>query len=400
MNKADKTSMQKWNRQLVLALARRHGRVSHSELVRESGLSAGTISNITRQLRREKFLNMAGKGKSVGGRCPVNLEFNPSAKYILSAACLYEKTSLAIVDLSARIVARTSFPTKPERGIDAFMRDFEKSMNALLKSHALPRNRLMALAASFEGVVEARTGTLVNCARMGWENIPLKKKFESWCELDVFIENDVRAALLGEFINGAGKSAKNLVYLVLGSGIGAAFLVQGRIYYGAHQTEGEIGHVIKDPSGPVCSCGKRGCLEALASGAAIAAAARHANIPGLRKSATSQEVEAAFRQVLKQAEEGNKPAGKLLEQAANLLGGTITNIINLLDPEKIILDGYMIAGHDNSFFKLIRNACYQSSGGQAKCGAHIVQSALGDDAALVGGAILVCREYFSVPEWK
>ena len=131
--------------------------------------------------------------------------------------------------------------------------------------------------------------------------------------------------------------------------------------------EGEIGHVIKDPSGPVCSCGKRGCLEALASGAAIAAAARHANIPGLRKSATSQEAEAAFRQVLEQAEQGNKPAGKLLEQAANLLGGTIANIINLFDPEKIILDGYMIAGQDNSFFKLIRNAA-QSSGGQAKCG--------------------------------
>ncbi|MGI6086994.1 MAG: ROK family protein [Kiritimatiellia bacterium] len=392
--------MQKWNRQLVLALARRHGRVSHSDLVRESGLSAGTVSNITRQLRRENFLNVAGKSKSVRGRCSVNLEFNPSAKYILSATCLYEKTSLAIVDLSARIVARTSFPTKPERGIDVFMKNFEKAMNSLLKSHALPRDRLMALAASFEGVVEARTGTLVKCARMGWKNIPLKKKFESWCKLDVFIENDIRATLLGEFTNGVGKSAKNLIYLALGSGIGAGFLVQGRIYYGSHQMEGEIGHIVKDPSGPVCRCGKRGCLEALASGTAIADAARRANIPGLHKSATIQKDEAAFRQVLKQAEQGNKQAGKLLEKAANLLGGTMASIINLLDPEKIILAGYMVAGQDNSFFNLIRNACYQSLGGQAKCGAHIGQSALGDDAALVGGAILACRECFSVPEWK
>ena len=110
-------------------------------------------------------------------------------------------------------------------------------------------------------------------------------------------------------------------------------------------------------------------------------------------------METAFRQVLKQAEQGNKQAGKLLEKAANLLGGTMASIINLAI-RKIILAGYMVAGQDNSFFNLIRNACYQSLGGQAKCGAHIGQSALGDDAALVGGAILACRECFSVPEWK
>lgn len=398
MRKANRNFMQQWNKRLVLAIARDNGSLSQADIIRKSGLSAGTVVNITRQLRKDKFLQPAGKGKSIGGRCPVILKFNSSAKYIVSALCLYKETQIALADLAGAVIGKVSFPTRPEKGVDEFLNNFKHHMGRLLESKSVMAGQVMALAVSFEGMVDARSGVLIDCVRLGWKNIPFKDIFEQQFGLNTYVENDGRASALGEFVAGAGKPVRNLVYLVLGAGIGAAIIQEGRLFHGPHQMEGEIGHTVKDPSGSICKCGKRGCLEALASGPAVITAANNAALPGLTEIINNKTGEEAFRHVLRMAEQGNETAKQILENAARLLGHAIADVINLLDTEMVILAGYMVEEDSEYFLEIIRKVANSHCLDNPKRKVSIVRSTLGYDAALIGGAMLVCQGAFSLPE--
>lgn len=398
VKKANRKFMQKWNRQLVLAIARERGLLSQVDIMRKSGLSAGTVVNITRQLRKDKFLQPVGPGKSIGGRRPDILKFNTSAKYIISAVCLYEETQIAVVDLAGVIIGKLSFQTSPEMGTDVFLRNFKDHTEQLLKSKSINISRVMSLCVSFEGMVDARTGLLIHCLRLGWHNVPFKDYFKAQFGIDTYIENHGRTAVLGEFVAGAGKLVRNLVYIVLESGIGASIIHEGRIYHGSHQMEGEIGHTVKDPAGPVCRCGKRGCLEALASGPAIIMAARDALIPGMNEKINGATEEEAFYHVLHMAEQGHEDAKKILEKAARLLGHAIADVINLIDTEMVVLAGYMVDKGSEYFLEMIRNVAGVHYLINPKRNVSIVRGALGHEAALIGGAVLACQDVFSLPE--
>lgn len=400
MKKINRNFMQQWNKRLVLAIARDNGLLSQADIMRKSGLSAGTVVNITRQLRKDKFLQPAGKGKSIGGRCPVILKFNSSAKYIVSALCLDKETQIALVDLVGAVAGKASFPTRPEQGVDQFINNFKQHMRRLLESKSVMAGQVMALAVSFEGMVDAQSGVLIDCVRLGWKNIPFKEIFEKQFGLNTYVENDGRASALGEFVAGAGKPVRNLVYLVLGSGIGAAIIQEGRLFHGPHQMEGEIGHTVKDPSGPICKCGKRGCLEALASGPAIITAANNAALPGLEEIISKGTEEEAFRHVLRMAEQGNATAKQILENAARLLGHAVADVINLLDTEMVILAGYMAEEDSEYFPEMIRKTAMAHCLDNPKRKVRIVRSVLGHDAALVGGAMLACQDAFASPACK
>ena len=398
VKKANRKFMQKWNRQLVLAIARDSGSVSQVDIMRKSGLSAGAVVNITRQLRKEKFLQPMGKGKSIGGRCPVVLKFNSSAKYIISAICLYMETRIAVVDLAGAVMEEVSFPTIPGAGPEAFVQNFKRHTERLLASKSIAMNRVMSLAVSFEGMVDARNGILIHSVHLGWHNVPFKDYFKTRFGLDVYIESETCAAVLGEFVLGAGKPVNNLVYMVFGTGIGAAIVHQGRIYHGSHHMEGEIGHTVKDPSGPICKCGKRGCLEALVSGPAIIAAARAVLAPHEQEALDGKTEEEAFYQVLNMAGQGNEKAKNVLEKAARLIGLAIADVINLLDTEMVILSGYMIEKDSEYFSDMIRKAVDAYCMENPKRKVAIARGALGRGAAIVGGAMLACQDVFSLPE--
>lgn len=389
--------MQKWNKQLVLAIACEHGTISQVDIMRKSGLSAGTVVNITRLLRKEKFLQPVGKGKSAGGRCPVLLKFNSSAKHIVSALCLGKETQIVIVNLAGVIIARTSFPTLPEKGVGNFLKNFKKQLDSLLKSNSVTLAKMMALCVSFEGMVDARAGVLIHSVRLGWKDIPFKDHFQTQLGIDTYIENNGRTAVLGEHVFGAGKPFQNIVYLALESGIGASIIHEGRIFHGPHQMEGEIGHTVMDPAGPLCRCGKRGCLEALAAGPAVIAAARAAGLAEINGTKTEEE---AYHHVLRLAGQGDERARQILEKAAQLLGHAIADIINLVDTELVVLAGYMVEKDADFLLNMIREVAQARFLDNPRRRVNIVKGSLGNDAVLIGGAMLACQKAFSMPEWK
>ncbi len=168
----------------------------------------------------------------------------------------------------------------------------------------------------------------------GWDNLPLAITFEGEFHIPSLLDNDANAAGLAEALFGAARGSSVSLYVNVGTGIGGAIIIDGEIHHGATGSAGEIGHTVVDPGGPVCSCGKRGCVEALASGSAIARMATAAGMasPMPSREPTGQDVMAAAR-------EGDDIAAGIVQNAADALGIAIANAVNLVDPDIVVLGG-------------------------------------------------------------
>lgn len=190
----------------------------------------------------------------------------------------------------------------------------------------------------FGGPVDAKSGiVLLSHHVAGWENLPLKAKLEEALDLPAAVDNDCNAGALGEWKFGAGRGARDVLYVNIGTGIGGGVIADGKLVRGVVNGAGEIGHMVIDPAGPVCTCGKRGCLESLASGSYITRRARELvrDRPGstrLGPDVTSEEVFAAAR-------EGDSLALEIVSSVADALAHAIGNALTILNSELVILGG-------------------------------------------------------------
>ncbi len=186
--------------------------------------------------------------------------------------------------------------------------------------------RVRALAVGSPGPIDLKRGVLVNPPNLrGWRNVPLRDMLAEVTGAKVLLENDANLAGLGEFHQGAGRGSRNMVYITWSTGVGSGLIVEGKLYRGSHGTAGEFGHTIIDPTGPLCTCGQRGCLEQLAAGHGIAA---QAGKPAL-------EVFAA-------AGRGDPQAKMIVTKAAVHMGLGLINITNVMDPDLIVIGGGIV----------------------------------------------------------
>jgi len=197
-----------------------------------------------------------------------------------------------------------------------------------LESVRATGGRVAGLGLGFGGPVDyARQRTRQSFHSPGWSDIPLAEVFASRLDIPALLDNDANAGGLAEALFGAGRGCRTVLYVNVGTGIGGAIVIDGAVHHGATTSAGEIGHMVLDPHGPPCNCGKRGCLEALASGSAIERMAREAGL-----ALSGREVTAA-------AESGNATCRDLVARAAHALGLTIANAVSLLDPDIVVLGG-------------------------------------------------------------
>jgi len=188
--------------------------------------------------------------------------------------------------------------------------------------------RPAGLGLGFGGPVDyVRQVTRQSFHSPGWSDIPLAEVFASRLDIPALLDNDANAGSLAEALFGAGRDRRTVLYVNVGTGIGGAIVIDGSVHHGATTSAGEIGHVVVDPGGPPCNCGKRGCLEALASGSALERMAREAGL-----ALSGREVTAA-------AESGDATCLDLVARAARALGLAIANAVSLLDPDIVVLGG-------------------------------------------------------------
>jgi len=270
-------------------------------------------------------------------------------------------------------------------------------MRSLIKS-VLKGNKPDAIGISFGGPVDATTG-LVRLSHHvpGWENVPLKQLFEEDYNVPVSIDNDANVAAIGEYRFGAGQGYDSLFYITISTGVGGGWIINGKLWRGALGMAGEIGHIVVDPRGPLCLCGKRGCVERLASGPYMAQNAREM----LEKELPSPEGKArgeilrylignnldllTGKVVSAAASYGDEIAQEVLYRGAWALGVGIGNVANLMNPQRFVLGGGVTKAGDN-FWAAVRKVARETS--LPEVNFEIVRALLGDDAPLWGAVAL------------
>lgn len=249
-------------------------------------------------------------------------------------------TALALP--SGELLAEVVVPTEADGGLAKVLANIVATVKEVTRQ-AGPVLVVRALGIGAPGPLDAETGLVYFAPNLGWHNVRLKDLLQEALGLPVGVDNDANLAALGEQVYGAGRGSRDLVYITVSTGVGGGLILDGKIYHGAGGGAGEIGHTTIDPAGPVCGCGNHGCLEALASGTAMARRAREVIAGGgglsILGAAGGQPNNVTAKTVATAAAGGDPEALAILADAGRALGIGVANVINLLNPGLIILGG-------------------------------------------------------------
>jgi N-acetylglucosamine repressor len=383
--KVDSRAMREVNRSIVLDIIRRGGKVSRTDLAKRSALTKPTVSAIVDDLIARGIVQEVGFGKTVatGGRRARLLEFNDASAAYMGLRFGVHTTTLAIADARGEVRAVRETATI-EGDAHATIRAALGLLDGALDEAGLPRCRLQSVGVTVPGMVDTRTGTVAFAPNLKWTDVPVRALVQQALDLPVVVHNVTNSGAIAEGRVGAAKGARSYVWVYVGHGLGAGIVIDGQLFSGTKGFSGEIGHCPIVDDGPLCSCGLHGCLETLASGKAIeriAAEAARGSEPTLLSSATAP-FDAAF--VLEAARQGDAVSQRILRQVGQNLGVGLSYLINVLDPELLVLGGRVMEAAD-----------YILEGARASVARHtlrsskveLVASTLGDRAGLMGAVI-------------
>lgn len=253
------------------------------------------------------------------------------------------KIYTVLADAQGRILAFTREETKANRGPDAIIRQMASTVHTVFSKAGQSTSRLSGVGVCAAGFFDWQKKLLIHSPNLpGWDMVPLEKELEQQLGVPVIAENDANAQALGEARLGAGRGAQDQIFITVSTGIGAGLIVDGSIYRGSKGFAGEVGHMVVKSDGPVCGCGRRGCLETVSSGTAIARAALNAVNDGkktLLSATLISEGKLAAPHIFQAAQLGDTVAKEILAEATHYLGIGLVNLVNLLNPEIIIVGG-------------------------------------------------------------
>ena len=387
---ADLNLMRELNRALVLQLVRREGRISRADIAKQTKLSRSTVSSIISDLIDEQLVTETGIGTSKGGRRPIILEFNYQASYIIGLDVEQTALNAVITDLDARICHRRTVAFEIGKGPQTGLPIMKKLITTMLNESPVGRGNISAIGIGIPAPLDYRTGrTIAPPVMPGWDNVPLKEEMFNEFNIPVSVDNDANLAAMAEFRWGAGKGAQNMVYVYMSSsGIGAGFIIDSHVYRGAIGSAGEIGHITlniraDDPTaGPL----NAGSLEALASESSLMCRACDQGLIAADDSIEALLAQAATKPQLQ----------RLVEQQAHYLGVAIAGVINLFNPDRVVVGG-CIPEASQYFMDVIQRTVVQRGLSIAVQRASIVPGSLGQHVVALGAAALATERLFAPP---
>ena len=290
---------------------------------------------------------------------------------------------VAVADDRGRLKTVVRRPTEAARGRQHVIDRIVAAVGEALEEDGTTARRVRALGIGLPGPVDPAAGLVISPANLpGFRNVPLNRILTRATGIPSFLHHDAHLAALGEHRRGAARGASEVVYVTVSTGIGAGLLLRGELYAGAHGIAGEVGHIVVQRDGPLCTCGNRGCVEAIASGTGIARAARE-SAPGTPKSALHGLESPGAREVARAARAGDELANAILETAGTYLGIAMGTLVNLFNPQLIVLGGSVLKA-GAPLLRPMRRSMIASSWKASRRGLRIVRPALGDDAGLIG----------------
>lgn len=367
----------------ILDLVRTEQATTRAELVDRTGLSRSTVSQRLDQLLAFRLVTNA-EGASTGGRRPSLFAFNPRSGVVLAAGLGATHARLAVSDLAGALLAERAADVDMARGPEPVLAWVEEQFMELLGEVDTPRDEVRGIGVGIPAPVEAATGKPVLPPLMpAWDGYPIPERlFEDW-DVPVLVDNDVNVMALGEQ-RIHYPDVSNLLFLKVGTGIGCGIVADHRVQRGADGSAGDLGHVHTPAAADVlCRCGKFGCLEAIASGGAIA---RRLRDQGIDVDTPSD--------VLDRVRAGDMRAIELVREAGRLIGEGLAGAVNLLNPRVIVIGG-QLAHAEQHLLPGIREMVYQRSISLATRQLRMVRSRLDQHAEVTGAAMAVIDHVLS-----
>ena len=401
MEKRQPRRLAGYNRAVVLDLVRRCGPITRTELASRSGLAMSSVVNVLGALRRRGLIKDVALGRSTGGRPPVLVELNASARYAIGATVRVTGVEAVLLDLTGNIVVGTSLPLQGGLSPSAVAGAVVEGVDQVLRLAAVDPGRVLGLGVGFPGPVRDGRNVLGAPWFPLWRDEPLAQEVEGLLGFPVEIENDANLAALAEYRHGIGrrtKGAGSLVYVYVDRGIGSGIVVEGKIWRGTDGVAGEVGHMIVETDGAPCACGSFGCLEASASIASVIRRALETTRAGGAGPLSSAEASAvSYPAVLEAIAAGDAVASSALDEALGYLSIGLANIDRQLRPACIVLGGEMFADQHEVFERLveIRRRRQPFFGVEP---APVLLGELGSQAVCIGAATLVLEAFFGTPE--
>ncbi len=377
------------NRAAILKLIRERGPISRTALARLSRLTAATAFSIVDELIGLGLVREKGIGASQGGRRPMLFEFNPDAFAAVGIDLRANQMIAMVTDLDAHPLAKVVHPYRG--GIDGpeAARLISEAAQKAIHISGVPLGKLVGLGVSVPGLIDIDGGVVVKAVNLGWEEVSLRKLLNERLDLPLHIIGNADALALGETHFGAGRGVENLICINVGTGVGSGIVIGGQLYRGPDGTAGEIGHMTVDEDGPQCRCGNYGCLERLAAGPAIAERAikglKQGAISSIRELVKDKLEEVTAQVVAEAANSGDGFARSILAETGRYLGVGIASVINLLNPEMVIVGGG-VSQAGELLFEPLRQAVQRRALEVPAQRVRIVPAALGMEASAIGAA--------------
>jgi predicted NBD/HSP70 family sugar kinase len=380
-----------FNQSVILEAIRRSGEgLSRIELVEATGLSAQTVTNITRRLLDDGFIREAGRTINGPGKPRVTLRLVPESRFSVGVHLDPAVMTFVLLDLAGTVVQRVGVRT-PKNDPRQIIAAMASTIETLIGGAGIDRSRIAGIGVAAPGPLDPDKGTVIDPPKLiGWHRVPLRAALAEATGLPVILEKDTTAAAVGEVWTRHGSSVDSFVFIYLGTGIGASLARDGDVVRGSTRNLGEIGHIMVDPEGPSCTCGSRGCVEAMCTPQAIVEQAERAGVLQDDREASDVEVvEARFTELCERAAAGDDRALRVLQQSAGHFAVLTAVLTNMLDVDRVVFGGPFWARLSDVYLGEIPRHLDRLSATRAVRSLPVAGSVVGVDVGAVGAACVV-----------
>lgn len=377
--------MKSVNKSTILNKIRLSEPLSRAQIAQETGITPPTVSSVVKELIAENLVEESILGESRGGRKPTMLLIKRNGHYVIGIDAGSNSIRGVATDLVGTILAETEIQILPHISKEYFLQILKEVVRTIFTGIE-DKKKILGIGIAMHGVVDISSGVSLYSSNSGLRDIPIKEELEKEFNVLVMVENNSRAMALGEYWFGNHEEVDSFVTINIGRGVVSGIVDKGRIYYGAQDIAGEMGHMVMDLNGRVCSCGNKGCFETFVTGEAI--------VKRAKEQIKEAPIDLTAEDVYAYAKENKIEYLNVLEDTGQLIGMGAVNLIHMLNPNKIVLGGGVLNSAEFLMPVICQTIQERALTQRARMNTIIEVSMLGKNATVLGAAALLLTKIF------
>ena len=388
----DQEKVRKINKSIVMNTLRLHAPISRARVANLTGLNRGTVSNIVNALIEEGLVSENGLEGSKVGRPAIPLSLRSDGGAVIGMEIGVDFIHILLTNFVAETLWETRVETTPSQTQSSIISRAEQLVEQALSIAKEQRLRILGLGVGLPGLINLRQGELIVAPNLQWKNVPLRLMWNQRFRLPVYIENEANLSALGEYYFGVAQDIENFIYVCSGIGLGGGIMIGGSLFRGGYGYAGEIGHVQRDPQGEQCACGRIGCWETQVGPRAVLRRVKkelqiHSD-QFLLDACQGDFDNITFEMVVKFALEGDSVCRQAIEDVATYLGAGIADLVNVFNPELVVIGGAFILGKD-ILQPIIEKTIFSNALQPSTDNLRLAFSERGADACALGAVAIV-----------